>query len=417
MAPKRYAIVGTGHRAEGMFARPLHEDFPETAELVALCDPNPLRMGAVAAGLSGEVATFTEFDAMMRAAQPDALVVTSRDATHAHYVVAALDAGVRAISEKALCTTAEQCRAILAAASRSSAVCRVTHNARYGAADRQIRDLLRSGRIGTPLFMQFDETLDRCHGADYFRRWHRYMANSGGLLIHKASHHFDCINWWADSKPAWVSAQGRLAFYGKNGSVRGERCRGCPHAENCDFYADFFQRERYRKLYFEAESADGYHRDGCVFAEDIDICDQMAVLIRYQSGLEVSYTLAAYSPYESQRVVVEGTKGRLEYFGRSSTGFALGGKHLPGIEQIAAEQLTLYLPAEGVVEVPITRQTGSHGGADPQLRAEFFGRPWDAEPTEQMASVEEAVQAVLIGAAANQSIETSEPVAVQELLD
>ena len=52
-----------------------------------------------------------------------------------------------------------------------------------------------------------------------------------------------------------------------------------------------------------------------------------------------------------------------------------------------------------------------------QLRAEFFARPWDAEPTERMASVEEAVQAVLVGAAANESIETHRPVAVQRLLE
>jgi len=399
-----------------MFARSLSADFPEHAELVALCDVNPLRMAAVAAELPAPVPTFTDFGEMLQQADPDGVVVATKDCTHAEYVIAALNAGKRAISEKPLCTTAKQCRDILAAAAQSRATCRVTHNARYGAADAIIRDLLKSGRIGTPLFIQFDETLDRCHGADYFRRWHRHKANSGGLLIHKASHHFDCLNWWAGSKPEWVSAQGRLRFYGANGPFRHTRCRDCPHAERCDFHVDMFQRERYRKLYLDAESADGYLRDGCVFDPAIDIEDEMGVLLRYENGLQVSYTLVAHSPYESQRLVVEGTDGRLEYFGRSATGFAMGGAHLPGIEEISAEWLKLYLPAEGVIDVPIERPEGSHGGADPQLRNDFFNRPWDAEPNEQMASVEEAVQAILVGVAANKSMATGRPVSVQRLL-
>jgi len=41
-ARRRYAIVGTGARAE-MFARALAVDHAEACELVALADPNPVR--------------------------------------------------------------------------------------------------------------------------------------------------------------------------------------------------------------------------------------------------------------------------------------------------------------------------------------------------------------------------------------
>ena len=399
-----------------MFAKPLIQDFGETAKLAALCDPNPVRVAAAAAELGGEPATFTDFGEMMREADPDALIVAGRDDTHAEYVAATLRAGKRVICEKPLCTTAAQCREILAAAAESAGLCLVTHNVRYAAASVAIRSIIQSGQLGNVLSMQFDETLDRCHGADYFRRWHGRMANSGGLLVHKACHHFDVLNWWAGSKPAWVSAQGALRFYGANGPFHGQRCRGCEHAADCDFHADMFKLEKYQKLYLEAESADGYHRDGCVFDPAIDIYDQMFALIRYENGIEVSYTLTAYSPYESQRTVIEGSKGRLEYLCGFNTGWVVDSKPLPGIEQLGAEQLKLYLPAEGVVDVPIESVEGGHGGADPQLRAEFFGRPWDDKPTEQMASLDEAVQAVLIGAAANESIATGRPVAVQELL-
>jgi predicted dehydrogenase len=416
MAPQRYAIVGTGHRSLSMFGLPLCTDFPETAQLVALCDPNPLRLAAYAAELPASVPGFTHFDRMMSEVALDAVVVCSIDRTHAEYVVAALQAGKHVVSEKPLCTTAGQCRAILDAAQPRPADCRVTHNARYAAGPTRIRELLTSGRLGRVLFVQFDETLDRCHGADYFRRWHRHKANSGGLPVHKACHHFDCLNWWIDSTPAWVSAQGRLSFYGANGPFRGERCSGCEYAERCPLYANLFERAIYRKLYQESESADGYVRDGCVFDPAIDIQDQMGVLIRYENGVEASYSLLAYSPYESQRVVIECERGRIEYVAQYNTGFAAGASRVPGIEETVGETLKLYIPGEGMEAIPLQRGEGGHGGADPQLRADLFGRAWDAEPTDRTASLMDAVQAVLIGVAADKSITTGQPVEVQGLL-
>ena len=65
----------------------------------------------------------------------------------------------------------------------------------------------------------------------------------------------------------------------------------------------------------------------------------------------------------------------------------------------------------------VARLEGSHGGSDPALRADFFARSWDSEERGHMATLEEAVQAVMVGAAANVSIaEGGRPVRVQELL-
>jgi predicted dehydrogenase len=310
------------------------------------------------------------------------------------------------------------CRRILAAAKRTGAVCLTTHNARYDAAMGSIRAVITGGRLGRVLHIQFAETLDRVHGADYFRRWHRRKANSGGLQIHKASHHFDLLNWWAGSKPKTVRAQGGLVFYGKNGPFRGRRCKGCRHASACDFHADFFAREDYRRLYFEAESADRYVRDGCVWDPEIDIEDQLHVHIVYESGIQVDYSLVAYSPIESLHVAIEGTQGRLEHTTIYDTGWCVGrGNRLPGVENVRGETQRLFLPGKGITEIPIARGEGEHGGADPQLRRDFFARPWDKPPNEKMASLDQAVQAVLIGAAVNQSLAAGgRPVQVQRLL-
>jgi hypothetical protein len=82
------------------------------------------------------------------------------------------------------------------------------------------------------------------HGADYFRRGHRNRENSGSLLDHKATHHFDLVNWWLGTVPQSVHATGRRAFcrpetaqrYGLN--RRTERCHGCAEADRCPFFLD-----------------------------------------------------------------------------------------------------------------------------------------------------------------------------------
>ncbi len=416
MRLKRYALIGAGNRGFGMFAKPLVDAFPETTRLAAVCDANPVRAAFCVSQLGVSVPTYTDFAVMMREARPDGLIVATRDCTHAEYVIAGLKAGKRVYSEKPLCTTAAQCRAILRAARQGTGRCFVTHNLRYTPALEQIRRLFRDGTLGTVSSMQFDETLDRSHGADYFRRWHREKANSGGLLIHKASHHFDILNWWADAVPVEVRAQGRLAFYGHNGRFRGARCMGCAQSGRCEFHADMFARNLHRGMYLEAEHADGYIRDGCVFDPKIDIQDQMGVLIRYANGIEATYTLHAFSPYESMRCVIEGSKGRLEYTKTYPSGDVVGGHLLPGGVQRETERMRVFLPGKGIEDIPLVQMEGGHGGADPRLRAEFFGQDWRRKPSDRMASLEEAVQAVMVGVAANHAMATGKTIDVQRLL-
>jgi predicted dehydrogenase len=185
----------------------------------------------------------------------------------------------------------------------------VTFNYRYSPHRAKIYELLRSNSIGKITSVDFHWYLDTNHGAEYFRRWHRLREKGGSLLVHKASHHFDLLNWWIDSDPEEVFAYGALEFYGKNNSFRHTHCRTCPHTKECDFFWDITKSPSMMKLYVENEKYDGYLRDGCVWKEDIDIFDKMAVQIKYANKVQVSYSLTAYSPYEGYRISFNGTKG------------------------------------------------------------------------------------------------------------
>lgn len=406
MPVRRYALVGCGVRGLGMYARPMGRHYGDVATLVGLCDTNRTRMAYSNHVLGTNLPTFTDFDELLAETKPDAVIVASVDGTHAEFITKALAAGCDAITEKPLCIDEAQVRAILAAEEQSSGRVIVTFNYRHIPHHMKIRELVRQGAIGRALSVDFHWYLDTTHGADYFRRWHRRMANSGGLLVHKASHHFDLINWWLNTEPEEVFARGRRVFYGPTREERGERCLTCDYKKRCEFFFDITRRDYLKGLYLDAESEDGYHRDGCVFSEEIDIYDTMSATVRYANGALMSYSLNAYMPYEGYRLAINGDCGRLEADLLERTP---GQSGLPKLEIRLAPH---FQPAQ-VIEVPPA--PGDHGGGDRRLRdALFRGAP--AESLQAIAGAHAGAMAALTGIAANRSIELGKPVAIRELL-
>ena len=183
----------------------------------------------------------------------------------------------------------QKIQAILDAEKRTGKKVRVTFNYRYSPHRAKMWELLRNGEIGELTSVDFHWYLNTSHGADYFRRWHRKIENSGSLLLHKACHHFDLLNWWIDSDPETVYCVGALEHYGKNGKFRGENCRMCSHKSECNYYWDITKDSFLTKLYVDNYKYDKYNRDGCVFANDVNIYDKMAAPIKYKNGVQVSY--------------------------------------------------------------------------------------------------------------------------------
>src|SRR4051812_26398668 len=321
--PRRCAIVGTGARAE-LFVAALTGEFADRHALVALCDSNETRMRAHNAALErkrlARLPTYRsgEFARMLAEQDVDTVVVCTVDQVHDEYICAALAAGCNVITEKPMTIDAERCRRILEAEAAARGSVTVAFNSRYTPIHERLRSVIAAGAIGEVGSVHFEWLLDTRHGADYFRRWHRDKSFSGGLLVHKATHHFDLVNWWIGSSPELVFALGRLFFYGaENGARRGlareyERAHGAAAAAGDPFALHLDQCERLKALYLDAEHEDGYVRDRNVFGSGIDIEDDMAVLVRYRSGAVMTYHLTAYSPWEGYRIMLNGSEGRLE---------------------------------------------------------------------------------------------------------
>lgn len=259
--------------------------------LAGMYDHNPVRAKIVSEETGG-IPIFGDFHTMLDQVKPDTVVVATTDNAHHIYIIAAMEAGCDVVCEKPMTIDAVKTRAILDAEKRTGRNVKVTFNLRFVPYFVRVKELLDEGVIGQVNHIQQEWFLDRSHGADYYRRWHSEMKNSGGLLVHKSTHHFDIANWWLDSYPEQVHAFGSLRFYGPNRKNRGVRCMTCDHTKSCEHYFDMKGPFR-SKFFVEAEQHDGYIRDKCVFRDHIDIYDNMSVNVRYQNG-RITYVYFSY---------------------------------------------------------------------------------------------------------------------------
>jgi predicted dehydrogenase len=426
MAKKKYVQVGTGGRAR-MYYEAISTTFRDRAEMAAFCDLSPTRMNYANKLLSEEYKApkaktyhYTEFDKMLDEIKPDAVIVTSVDRTHHDYIIRSMEKGYDVITEKPMTIDDKKAQAILDCQKRTGKELRVTFNYRYAPHATKIREVIMDGVLGEVFSVHFEWLLNTQHGADYLRRWHRNKLNSGGLLVHKATHHFDLVNFWIGSKPETVFAMGDLNFYGmKNAERRGVdkfyyRCYGSEAAKGDPFAIDIEHNETLKSLYLDAEADSGYIRDRSVFSDDISIEDTMGVMVRYRSNAIMTYSLNAYMPWEGYNVAFNGSKGRLEVSVRENAYINAGGEKAH--EGALQSKVITMKPMFGKpYDIPFDEGKGSHGGGDTVMLNDIFGIP-EPDRFKRAASHIDGAYSIITGIAANKSIASGEPVKVKDLL-
>ncbi len=435
MRKKRYFEVGLGGRAANFVERAAR-DYPDSTEFAGFCDISQVRMDYYNRRLQEQynyapVPTCKPdgFASLVKKTSPDHVIVTSMDSTHHDYIIQALRLGCDVITEKPMTVDAGKCRAILDAVKETGRKVRVTFNYRWMGWNTRVKEVLNEGVIGDIKSVNMEYLLDTSHGADYYRRWHARMENCGGLLVHKATHHFDLVNWWVDSIPEEVFAFGDLVFYGKeNALARGDekltrypRYTGYPEAQDDPFKIELDKDPAMKGLYYDAETETGYLRDRNVFRGGIDIYDSMSLNVRYRNGVLLTYSLNSYSPREGMRVTFNGNRGRLEYY-------ELGPSHINrGQSEVLPEKekeinkgdfrATVFPHFKLRYDVgPPPKAKGGHGGSDPRLCEQIFSANPPEEKLGRNAGHEQGAASILAGIAANISIKENRPVKISGLL-
>lgn len=421
----RVALVGAGSRGISLWGTTIRKEFSEVIEYTGICDINPGRVNYAKTLLAVDCPVFTNIDQMLSQIKADYIMVMTVDATHDEMIVKALNKGFNVITEKPMTTDEVKCRKILEAEKKSGKKVIVTFNYRHSVHAMQLKEILAKDRVGDIVSVDFNWYLNTYHGADYFRRWHGITAKSGSLWVHKATHHFDLLNWWLNSEPVEVSAYGALEMYGKNNAFRGTKCRGCEHQQKCNYYWDITKNERYMDLYVKNEHHDGYIRDGCVWRKEIDIYDKMSAQIKYANGVVVNYSLTTYSPYEGWQIAFNGKKGRIEtwedipYLQKTNVDQAKRhATEMTNSDNAEANEFHEIIAMDNfskdfeIYTTPKIR--GGHGGGDIRMLRRIFTDTND-NPHHVMAGTRDGAMSILIGVAARKSIEQKRPVKISEL--
>jgi predicted dehydrogenase len=428
---KRYAVVGVSHRALTMFINPILGPYADVAELVAFVDLSADRMRDMNALKKTAIPCYTpeQFDRMVAEAKPDVVIVATIDCTHHDYIIRALAHDLDVYCEKPLTTDAAKARAILAAEAKSKGRVTVTFNYRYEASSTQVRSIIQAGGVGKVVSLDLNWYLDTYHGSSYFMRWNRVRANSGGLNVHKATHHFDLLSWWIGQKPVEVFAYGALNFFGKNGprnprKVDGRVCPACPDRKACAYYMRW-HRDEWRGATADPQKQLEDHVAGlqasfshyknanarrCIYDSEIDIEDTYTALIKFDGGATATYSLNGSVPFEGFRLGINGLDGRLEYESLDPR----QGQPMPEPPRQDITLIKLFGERQTIRPVKLP---GSHGGADPLLQDDLFRGRDPGEPVVRMAPLMDGVLSVLTGVALHTSMTEHRPVTIRELLE
>jgi predicted dehydrogenase len=348
-------IVGAGNRAGGLghYLRTL-----KGVRITGLCDPDMERLNNLADDLEvPENGRFAGFKEMMKSSLFDSVVITSPDHTHYEIVMAAAKNKKHIFCEKPMALKLEHCIEMQKAAEKNNLIFMMGFCLRYNNLYGRAREIIASGEIGRIRLVHAVDSVER-GSAYFFHSWQRLRRNSGGLLLQKATHSLDIINWMIDSNPVSVYALGGLDVFGGKES-NGKRCADCKKKKSCP---EFIDAGRYHGDYLSGKAF--VIEDKCVFAEEIDIMDNESLLIKYGNGAKASFVECQFTPDYKREFSFVGDLGRLDILDFYTHN---------GISWTPFHELTISKRHSAeTVRHHVHLREGGHGGGDPAMMDEFI---------------------------------------------
>ncbi|MCG9896155.1 MAG: Gfo/Idh/MocA family oxidoreductase [Fimbriimonadaceae bacterium] len=166
-------------------------------QVTAVCDSDPARLALAAEQLPG-VQTHLDHRLLLADPEIDLVVLILPHHLHAPVSIEASRAGKHVVVEKPMAVTTEEADAMIAAAAEAGRMLSIYHNRRWDGFFLLIRDLIRSGEIGSLVKLQFQIGEYRRPGP-VWRADKRMM----GSVLHSWGAHF--IDWGLEIIPGRIT--------------------------------------------------------------------------------------------------------------------------------------------------------------------------------------------------------------------
>jgi predicted dehydrogenase len=191
---KTYSVVVVGMGKRGMHHAAAFQANGRF-KVAGICDIDPARLEAAAAKL-GNPQTGTDAAALAAAVKPDVFCFCTLPNLRTPMIRAAIEAGAKLVAfEKPVALTSAEAMAMRDLLTKAGVKAVVSHQHRYGAHYRKVKEIVASGALG---------------------RVHTVYGTATGWMTHMLSHMIDYARWYAgEPKAQWAMAQvagrGKLA--------------------------------------------------------------------------------------------------------------------------------------------------------------------------------------------------------------
>jgi len=208
--PLRIGLIGVGGFAKAVHIPNLRK-LPDLFHIRAVASRSGGTAGVVARKTGAEVAT-SDYRDLLADDGVDAVIVSTRHASHARIVLDALEAGKHVLVEKPMTTTIPDGQAIVVAAERAGRVVRVGFNRRFSPYLGAMRQAV--GTVG-PCMISVRVNVGAVGG-----HWSN-TPEEGGRFLGEGVHFFDLCNWFIGEEPEAVCAMfcGEAEATNPNGEV------------------------------------------------------------------------------------------------------------------------------------------------------------------------------------------------------
>lgn len=308
----KLAVVGLGKM--GLSHHAMINAHPGV-EVVAVCDSTGYVLDVL--NKYTGVPTFTDFDAMLRDVQLDAMIVATPSSMHARMVKAALDKGIHVFCEKPFCLATSDGEALTRLAEEKGLVNQVGYHYRFVGAFQEVKRLLDAGAIG-----EVNHVLAEAYGPVVLKpkgsTWRTQRSEGGGCLYDYAAHPLNLVNWYFGA-PQGVGGSVLNKIFSKDTDDEVFGTLYYPDGKSAQLSVNWSD-ESYRKM---STKITIWGTNGRIYADRQEcqtyLRDTATLPAGYQTGWNVRYTTDLTEPVWFY-VRGEEYSAQLDYFVRAIEG-------------------------------------------------------------------------------------------------
>jgi len=328
--PLTAIIMGAGNR--GTIYGDYAAAYPQDLDIIGVAEPIVERndLHAKTHNIADENRFVTWEHVLERPKFADMVIISMPDDLHHEPCIQAMRLGYDVLLEKPMAQSEAECREILKVQQETGRVVGIAHVLRYAPYFIDMRDVVRSGKLGRIVNMQHMEPIEWRHMMHSYVRgnWHN-SALTTPIILAKSCHDLDIMRWILDEPCDKITGFGDLSFYKRENAPEGsgDRCLSCAVEEACTYSAKqmylrdkeriyaimpvvpYDEPEKLDKLILHSLKTTNYGR--CAFKMENDQPEHLACAMEFRSGTTATFNMDGFTSYHGRRTRLMGTKGDL----------------------------------------------------------------------------------------------------------